>query len=36
VCCSLLKGFDYEEATVLGLVVIILTVARTRFGAVPR
>ncbi|HMI75760.1 MAG TPA: bifunctional lysylphosphatidylglycerol flippase/synthetase MprF, partial [Steroidobacteraceae bacterium] len=28
---SLLKGFDYEEATVLSLVVIILTVARTRF-----
>jgi phosphatidylglycerol lysyltransferase len=31
VLLSLLKGFDYEEATVLGLVVIILTVARTRF-----
>jgi phosphatidylglycerol lysyltransferase len=28
---SLLKGFDYEEATVLSLVVILLTVARTRF-----
>jgi phosphatidylglycerol lysyltransferase len=28
---SLLKGFDYEEATVLSLVVIMLTVARTRF-----
>jgi phosphatidylglycerol lysyltransferase len=28
---SLLKGFDYEEATVLSLVVIVLTVARTRF-----
>jgi phosphatidylglycerol lysyltransferase len=28
---SLLKGFDYEEATVLGIVVVILTAARTRF-----
>jgi len=28
---SLLKGFDYEEATVLSLVVIMLGVARTRF-----
>jgi phosphatidylglycerol lysyltransferase len=28
---SLLKGFDYEEATVLSLVVIMLAVARTRF-----
>jgi phosphatidylglycerol lysyltransferase len=28
---SLLKGFDYEEATVLGLVVITLVSARTRF-----
>ena len=28
---SLLKGFDYEEATVLGFVVILLTSARTRF-----
>jgi phosphatidylglycerol lysyltransferase len=28
---SLLKGFDYEEATVLSMVVILLTVARTRF-----
>jgi phosphatidylglycerol lysyltransferase len=28
---SLLKGFDYEEATVLSLVVILLSVARTRF-----
>ncbi|HEY2781115.1 MAG TPA: bifunctional lysylphosphatidylglycerol flippase/synthetase MprF [Steroidobacteraceae bacterium] len=28
---SLLKGFDYEEATVLGLVVIALVSARTRF-----
>ena len=28
---SLLKGFDYEEATILGLVVILLTSARTRF-----
>ena len=31
VLLSLLKGFDYEEATILGLVVIILTMARTRF-----
>jgi phosphatidylglycerol lysyltransferase len=28
---SLLKGFDYEEAGILGMVVIILTAARTRF-----
>jgi phosphatidylglycerol lysyltransferase len=28
---SLLKGFDYEEATVLGVVVVILAAARTRF-----
>ncbi len=28
---SLLKGFDYEEATVLGLVVIVLVSARGRF-----
>jgi phosphatidylglycerol lysyltransferase len=28
---SLLKGFDYEEATVLGLVVIVLVLARGRF-----
>jgi phosphatidylglycerol lysyltransferase len=28
---SLLKGFDYEEASVLALVVILLTMARTRF-----
>jgi phosphatidylglycerol lysyltransferase len=28
---SLLKGFDYEEAGILGLVVILLTSARTRF-----
>jgi phosphatidylglycerol lysyltransferase len=28
---SLLKGFDYEEASTLGMVVIILTMARTRF-----
>jgi phosphatidylglycerol lysyltransferase len=28
---SLLKGFDYEEASILGLVVILLTSARTRF-----
>jgi phosphatidylglycerol lysyltransferase len=31
IIASLLKGFDYEEATVLSLVVIVLTVARTRF-----
>jgi len=28
---SLLKGFDYEEATILGVVVIMLASARTRF-----
>jgi phosphatidylglycerol lysyltransferase len=28
---SLLKGFDYEEATILSVVVVILTAARTRF-----
>src|SRR5271170_3875668 len=28
---SLLKGFDYEEATVLGLVVVVLVSARGRF-----
>src|SRR4029077_16477367 len=28
---SLLKGFDYEEATVLGVVVIVLVLARGRF-----
>jgi phosphatidylglycerol lysyltransferase len=28
---SLLKGFDYEEASVLGLVVIVLVLARGRF-----
>ncbi len=28
---SLLKGFDYEEATVLGLVVVVLVLARGRF-----
>ncbi len=28
---SLLKGFDYEEATILGIVVIMLASARTRF-----
>jgi phosphatidylglycerol lysyltransferase len=28
---SLLKGFDYEEATVLGIVVVILVLARGRF-----
>src|SRR6202020_1253692 len=28
---SLLKGFDYEEATILGLVVIVLVLARARF-----
>jgi phosphatidylglycerol lysyltransferase len=28
---SLLKGFDYEEATILGLVVILLVSARGRF-----
>src|ERR1700722_4655475 len=28
---SLLKGFDYEEATVLAMVVIMLTSARSRF-----
>lgn len=28
---SLLKGFDYEEAIILGVVVIMLTSARTRF-----
>jgi phosphatidylglycerol lysyltransferase len=28
---SLLKGFDYEEATILGLVVVVLVLARDRF-----
>jgi phosphatidylglycerol lysyltransferase len=28
---SLLKGFDYEEATILGLVVVLLVSARARF-----
>jgi len=28
---SLLKGFDYEEATILGVVVVLLASARTRF-----
>jgi len=28
---SLLKGFDYEEATVLGVIVVVLVSARTRF-----
>ena len=28
---SLLKGFDYEEATILGLVVVVLVSARERF-----
>ena len=28
---SLLKGFDYEEATILGVVVIVLVLARGRF-----
>ncbi|MDP9089284.1 MAG: bifunctional lysylphosphatidylglycerol flippase/synthetase MprF [Pseudomonadota bacterium] len=28
---SLLKGFDYEEATVIGAVVLLLFMARTRF-----
>jgi phosphatidylglycerol lysyltransferase len=28
---SLLKGFDYEEATILGIVVVVLASARTRF-----
>ncbi|HXC10112.1 MAG TPA: lysylphosphatidylglycerol synthase domain-containing protein, partial [Steroidobacteraceae bacterium] len=28
---SLLKGFDYEEATILGLVVVVLVAARERF-----
>ena len=28
---SLLKGFDYEEATILGVVVILLTSARARY-----
>jgi phosphatidylglycerol lysyltransferase len=28
---SLLKGFDYEEATVLALVVVVLVLARARF-----
>jgi phosphatidylglycerol lysyltransferase len=28
---SLLKGFDYEEATVLGVVVVVLVAARGRF-----
>ena len=28
---SLLKGFDYEEAAILGLVVIVLVLARDRF-----
>jgi phosphatidylglycerol lysyltransferase len=28
---SLLKGFDYEEATILGVVVVVLVLARGRF-----
>jgi phosphatidylglycerol lysyltransferase len=28
---SLLKGFDYEEATILALVVVVLVLARSRF-----
>ena len=31
VLLSLLKGFDYEEATILGAVVVVLVSARTRF-----
>jgi phosphatidylglycerol lysyltransferase len=31
VLLSLLKGFDYEEATILALVVVVLVLARTRF-----
>src|SRR5882762_11330721 len=31
VLLSLLKGFDYEEAFILGLVVVLLVSARTRF-----
>ena len=31
VLLSLLKGFDYEEATVLGVVVVLLVSARSRF-----
>ena len=31
VLLSLLKGFDYEEATVLGIVVILLASARSRY-----
>jgi phosphatidylglycerol lysyltransferase len=31
VLLSLLKGFDYEEATILGVVVILLASARSRF-----
>jgi phosphatidylglycerol lysyltransferase len=31
VLLSLLKGFDYEEATVLGVIVVVLVSARTRF-----
>jgi len=31
VLLSLLKGFDYEEATILGVVVVLLASARTRF-----
>jgi phosphatidylglycerol lysyltransferase len=32
VLLSLLKGFDYEEATILSIVVVLLVSARSRFG----
>jgi len=32
VLLSLLKGFDYEEATILSTIVVLLLSARTRFG----
>ncbi len=32
VLLSLLKGFDYEEATILAVVIILLVSARARFG----
>jgi phosphatidylglycerol lysyltransferase len=32
VLLSLLKGFDYEEATILSTIVVLLVSARTRFG----
>jgi len=32
VLLSLLKGFDYEEATILSAIIVLLVSARTRFG----